>query len=56
MSTWISFAFLGQYSMPCCGKVPNGPSLDPAGGIARVQAGGKTLVVRLADGVLAAAR
>lgn len=31
------------------------PSLDPAGDIARVEAGGKTLVVRLADGALAAA-
>ncbi len=29
-STWMIFAFAGQYSIPYCGSVPNGPSRVPS--------------------------
>ena len=29
-STWMIFASFGQYSMPYCGSVPNGPSRVPS--------------------------
>ncbi len=29
-STWMIFAFFGQYSIPYCGSVPNGPSRVPS--------------------------
>jgi hypothetical protein len=29
-SIWMIFACRGQYSSPCCGRVPNGPSRVPS--------------------------
>jgi hypothetical protein len=29
-STWMIFASFGQYSMPYCGSVPNGPRRVPS--------------------------
>jgi hypothetical protein len=29
-STWMIFASFGQYSSPCCGNVPKGPSREPS--------------------------
>ena len=29
-STWMIFASFGQYSIPYCGSVPNGPSRVPS--------------------------
>ena len=29
-STWMIFASFGQYSIPYCGNVPNGPSRVPS--------------------------
>ncbi len=30
VSIWMIFACFGQYSSPCCGKVPKGPSRVPS--------------------------